>query len=205
MEIFIVENPAQASDELFDSLLKKLPDWRRTKALMSRNRTDSINSAVTYLLFCKMLNENYGIKNPPQFALGSHEKPYLKQYPDIFFNISHCRNAAACITADFAVGLDVLDNRKINEAIAPKICTQNELTVFKTVSDKQSYLRYLWSVKEAYSKMTGRGYSEGYTTLEADNFGSKLFFEQRENYCISLYAENEVVKPEIEIIAIENI
>ncbi|MDO5566929.1 MAG: hypothetical protein Q4G59_09760 [Planctomycetia bacterium] len=43
----------------------------------------------------------------PVYQYGPHGKPQLENYPDLFFNISHCNRAVVCAVADHEIGVDV--------------------------------------------------------------------------------------------------
>lgn len=192
MKAYIIENPQQISDDELEAMINRLPHWRKTKALSLKNRTDSVNCAVTYLLLCKLLKENYAISSPPEFSFGAHGKPYLKNHRSVFFSISHCKNAVACVIANEQIGVDILDSRSISEGISKKICTQAELLELEKTPDRQKYLRKLWCIKESYSKMTGKGYSDGFTLIEHSELGKKSAFIDCESYCVSVCSEAEL-------------
>lgn len=205
MKVYVIENPQKISDDELEAMINRLPQWRKSKALSLKNRSDSVSCAVTYLLLCKLLRENYAISSPPEFSFGPHGKPYLKSYRSIYFSISHCKNAVACVISGEQVGVDILDNRAINENVSKKFCTVAELSELEQVSDKQKYLRMLWCVKESYSKMTGKGYSEGFTAIEHQSLGNKYAFADFGDYCVSISAESELDGLSIEKISTDEI
>lgn len=57
------------------------------------------------------LRERYGLelKTSVEAGLssGQHGKPYLRDYPGIHFNISHCEGLVACAFSDTETGVDV--------------------------------------------------------------------------------------------------
>lgn len=205
MKVYIIENPQQINDDELEAMINRLPSWRKTKALSLKIRTDSINCAVTYLLLCKLLKENYGISSPPEFSFGAHGKPYLKNHRSIFFSISHCKNAVACVISNEQVGVDILDSRAVNEAISKKICTETELFELSKAPDKQKYLRMLWCIKESYSKMTGKGYCDGFTLIEHSQLTDKSAFRDFGDYCVSVCSENELDGFSVEKISVADI
>lgn len=86
----------QAAIELeLDELVSILPDWRRRYALSYRRPIDQYLCAKSYLLLSGILSENFDIHGMPEFSYNSFGKPFLKAYPDIHFNISHCAGSSA--------------------------------------------------------------------------------------------------------------
>ena len=57
---------------------------------------------------------------------GEYGKPYLKKYPEIFFNITHCKEMAACAIATKEIGIDIEGVRKFSPAILKGVLTLKE-------------------------------------------------------------------------------
>lgn len=87
-------------------------------------------------------------------------KPYLKNYTDIYYNISHCENYAACVLSDkYEVGIDVERVRNFNPYAAKRVCSPMELQRIYSASDtNREFFRY-WTLKESYIKAIGKGIS----------------------------------------------
>ena len=75
------------------------------------------------------------------------------------------------------MGLDVLDYRTVNEKIAFKICTDEEMRQFEAAEDKQKFLQLLWCKKESAVKKTGVGFTAGFKTVKTEelDFSIKIF------------------------------
>lgn len=93
-------------------------------------------------------------------------RPYLSSFPD--FNISHSDKIAACAisTSQERVGIDIQVERPIGEDHLKLVLTKAELT---WVGNSQAKAAYLWSRKEAVSKLLGLGMRMNYRNLEALN------------------------------------
>ena len=90
-----------------DRALMDVSPQRREAALRYVKASDRRQSLAAYLLLCRALKEEYGITEPPVFDFGPHGKPFLKDYPSIHFNLSHCPGAALCVIAPAPVGCDI--------------------------------------------------------------------------------------------------
>ena len=90
-----------------------------------------------------------------------HEKPYLKEHPDIFYNISHCTGLVVCAFSDRIIGVDVEEVRSFNENIIRKVLTEEEkayLASFKDEPTKYEEMFYrFWTLKESRIKHSGLG------------------------------------------------
>lgn len=89
--------------------LQRLPQWRREKALRYRHFSGQAQCTLSYILLLEALDQEYGITGLPTFVENEHGKPSLQEYPDIHFNLSHCRSIVACAVDNAPVGIDVED------------------------------------------------------------------------------------------------
>lgn len=155
-EMYLFDHLEEFDNELLERALAILPDDRRTKALSYRQIEDRKRSVISYLLLLYGLRNLYGITNP-EFYYGGQGKPYLAGAPDIFFNISHCKNACVCAFSDCETGVDIQDIRPYSPATARRICCPDELAALGHCHDKDRTFSRIWSMKESYVKMTGTG------------------------------------------------
>lgn len=88
-------------------------------------------------------------------------KPYLPNYPEICFNITHCDQLAACVFHDHPVGIDaefpgyypdVLVNRALSKPEKDLLQSHNA-----DLSENREWFYRLWTLKEAYVKKIGIG------------------------------------------------
>ncbi|CAI9097713.1 OLC1v1034185C1 [Oldenlandia corymbosa var. corymbosa] len=108
------------------------------------------------------------------FVTNAHGKPEVDwQYKDILrpaplhFNMSHTSSLIACAVAvDSPIGLDVEEKNRVLRhnimSFAKRFFTKHELQVLSAISDPQvqhQELIKLWTLKEAYVKASGRGFS----------------------------------------------
>lgn len=140
-----------------DSVLSQLSEQRREQFLAFRHDLGRRTCAASYLLLRQALLEEYGIVEPPLFDYGEHGKPFLRNHPDIFFNMSHCREAALCVVASCPVGVDVETVRTFNESLARYTMNDEELhTILQSDRPDVAFTRF-WTQKEALVKLTGEG------------------------------------------------
>ena len=94
----------------------------------------------------------------PAVCVTSRGKPYFPDSPH-YFSISHTKRRAVCALSDKPVGVDVEEtDRQIDLRLADKILSPAELRRYETAEDKRLALLRLWVLKEAYAKLTGRGW-----------------------------------------------
>lgn len=92
-------------------------------------------------------------------------KPYLKDYPEIFFNISHCDGLAVCAFHNRPIGADCELPGYFAPILLEKILSPSEKELFHTshhtshtdpCQKEESFFRF-WTLKEAYVKYSGIG------------------------------------------------
>ena len=107
MLVLLHDHPQTVTQEELQRDLLLLPEWRQQKVLSFRFLIDRVLSAKAYLLLCQGLRQKYGITEMPSFDYVGHEKPILHGFPDIHFNLSHCRRGVLCVIDDEPVGCDI--------------------------------------------------------------------------------------------------
>ena len=149
--------------QAFQSALSYLPSARAQKVMKIKNEEAKRLSLTAGILLMDSLSE-FGVLNKDlQFRYGMQGKPYLKDYPETFFSLSHSGEMAMCVVAEQEVGCDIekvkqRDNRKL----AKRFFTENEYQYIfsKETTEKQNDAFYrIWTLKESFLKTTGEGIS----------------------------------------------
>lgn len=79
------------SEKFYISRLNLVSQQRKNYAEKYKFLADKIQCVESWLLLKKLLEENYGIRGPLDFSFAENGKPFLKNYPEIRFSLSHCR------------------------------------------------------------------------------------------------------------------
>ena len=169
------ELEAVSRDEL-EQAIASLPDWRREKALRFKHEQGRKECAFAYLLLCQALREHYGITEKLSFIIGEHGKPELdfNVNPNsklstlnskLYFNLSHCKNAVACVVSDQEIGVDVESVGRYNESLARHVLSLEEFEAVSSSANPQIPFTRLWTQKEAIVKLTGRGIDDDLPNL----------------------------------------
>lgn len=154
MKIYIDEN---INDFDLDEAMTLLSEQRREQVAHYKLEGPRRQAVAAYLLLRKALREMYGIHDAPVFEYDANGKPSILGHPEIFFNLSHCRKAVACVVADSPVGIDVEETCRFSDSIARYTLDDEEYeSVVKADNPSQAFIR-LWTMKEALLKYTGEG------------------------------------------------
>ncbi|MCQ2149772.1 MAG: 4'-phosphopantetheinyl transferase superfamily protein [Bacteroidales bacterium] len=150
-----IPNVFDASAEL-GKLLPRIPQWRLQKVVSYRRDIDKFLCAKSFLMLEEMLRENFGLAGCPEFSYESHGKPFFREYPKIFFNISHCHRGIACAVTDRPVGIDI-EEIQFDEGLAGAVFNPEELETVRNADEPAMKFTELWTRKESFLKLTGEG------------------------------------------------
>ena len=133
--------------------LGSLPAWRLEKALSYRFDTDRYTCAKAYLMLRGLLRKHYGIDQDVEFGFGPCGKPFLKDFPSIHFNLSHCRRAVLCAVGDRPIGADV-EEIQYDALLEQQVFSDSERLY---IGGSAQRFTELWTRKESYLKLLGTG------------------------------------------------
>ncbi len=136
------------------ALLQKLSIKEQELILPIKNSMQKHIRLYSHLLKRIVLTEYLDIDNKLlEFGESIYGKPYLVNFPNIYFNISQSEGITALVISDLPVGID-----------CEKIILKNNLTLthFLTADELEycsspSKFYEIWTKKEAYSKLKGDG------------------------------------------------
>lgn len=185
MKIYIDEN---INDFDLDEAMTLLSEQRREQVAHYKLEGPRRQAVAAYLLLRKALREMYGIHDAPVFEYDANGKPSILGHPEIFFNLSHCRKAVACVVADSPVGIDVEETCRFSDSIARYTLDDEEYeSVVKADNPSQAFIR-LWTMKEALLKYTGEGLRRDIKTVLRLSPANKVEFltELHDGYVVSV-------------------
>ena len=201
--IYILENADKLGNEFLEKSESLLSVQRTEKLKEYAVLGDKINSCAVYLLLRYGLKLEYGIAEKPVFAFRQRGKPYIKNHDNIFFNFSHCKNAAACILSDKNTAIDIMEIRKVHSGVLRRTCSPNEISaILSGGQPDRDYIKF-WTRKECFSKLDGRGLLMDFSQIN-ENLPQMKYIHSLDSgeYIISYYSEKPV---EISYINIQNL
>lgn len=135
------------------------------------------------------LLQEYGIVADVRQENG--KKPYLENFPQIYFNISHTRGLVVCGISSRAIGVDAEYIRDFDVRLMRRVCSAEEIDYVNenTGEAKERFFR-LWTVKESYLKYTGEGLSRPMRQITESIPGAAFRrFRFQNKYMISICEE----------------
>lgn len=159
MKLFLFDEFDCLEKDFIKNKIKEMPAERQERCARYRNERDRALCVIAYCLLCSGLKQLYGIEDKAEFSYNMYGKPYLKNYPEIFFSISHTDSLVICAISDTEIGADCEKISRYDEGVAEMICTQKEYIALEKAHCKVEAFFKLWTLKESYIKAVGTGLS----------------------------------------------
>lgn len=185
--IYLLENPNAFSRKFLSEKFEIMPIERKQKANRYRNEIDRKLCILAYSLLMDGLFKEYEIKDSVRFIYNEYGKPFLKDYPEVFFNLSHCRYGVVCGISNKPIGVDIQDIQKFNIDVTQRVCNETELNFILNSKNKDLEFCKLWAAKEAVIKKTGTSISadlKQIDTLNVKEIKTTKFFTAMESRSI---------------------
>ena len=157
------------SEDIWDfnlsEALEDVSKQRREQALKFKHEQGQRLCVRAYQLLKQGLREEYSIAENPVFEYNEHGKPSIVGHPEIYFNLSHCKEAVACVISNHPVGIDVETIRELKDSLVNYTMNADEIHEIETSDHPASAFIRLWTMKEATSKLIGTGISNDMKTI----------------------------------------
>lgn len=148
------------SDEEFEKMYLASDKNRQAKADKLKKDPAKKLSIASGELARRIIAEKFNIdKEDVRFRVDKSGKPYIEGI-DVNFSISHSGTIALCAIADAPVGVDIEKIRDVDLSVAKKHFAPDEQDyVFEKLGLSKQRFFEVWTRKEAYVKMIGKGIS----------------------------------------------
>ena len=170
------------SEKFYISRLNLVSPQRKIYAEKYKFLTDKIQCVESWLLLKKLLEENYGIHGPLDFSFAENGKPFLKNYPEIRFSLSHCRKACVCAVDKNPVGADIEEiPGKPDDELFRFALSRKEYEAVNESENPCAAFAEFWTKKESYLKLTGEGLSDNLKNVLSQEILNEYIFETTAN------------------------
>ncbi|MBD5095557.1 MAG: 4'-phosphopantetheinyl transferase superfamily protein [Lachnospiraceae bacterium] len=204
---------AEYLEKNFDSIINMLHLARREKVAKLKNKKAAYVSMTAGLLLQEIVEREFGLK-PDDILIGKGEngKPYLKEYPEYKYNISHSGDMVMMAYSKQELGVDIEELRIKDTKVAKRcfvpheylyVLNGNDEPVFdgcgedKMNAERSRRFFEIWTLKEAYLKLSGKGISVPLSSFEVDvvnkcvkNEALKYYTGEIDNYIYAICAED---------------
>lgn len=148
-------------------------------------RREAADAALQEITLQELLNAE---KQEYEYKQEANGKPYIADMPGFHFSLSHSGDYVLCAwdACDIGADLQCMD-REVKDSLAKKVMTEKEYSVYTslTKTEQKSNFYRIWSIKESYCKLTGKGLSQDFRDIETEkiSFQAQLW---NENYWMAV-------------------
>lgn len=185
IDIRIFDNMDQITEEEILRLLPLVSEERREEALRFKHQFGQFACLKSYVMLREML-EALGLSHPFRFERNVHGKPYLVDYPDVHFNLSHCKNGIAVAVSDAPIGIDIESYRELSESLLRYTMNEEEHHIIKESDDPVRTFTEYWTKKEAVFKLRGTGITHDLHALLKGDEQVETFINPEKRYAYSI-------------------
>ena len=177
----IFDDMTQVTEAEVQRMLGLVDEPIRSEALRYKHLSGQFEHLKTWLMLVEMLKP-LGVTNF-ELKYNEHGKPSLVHYPDIHFNISHCKKGLAVAVDNQPIGIDIESFRNPDPALVRKTMNDEEAAQIHCAED---FIRF-WTMKEAVLKLRGTGIVDCLHGV-LDNKGYRLVTEvnREKEYVVSV-------------------
>ena len=188
MKIYVMDTEVLAEQNIYEQIMKVLPEARLNKIRAVKQEQGKLLSAAAGFLLLfgisgqsdllhisdKESGPDTDFQPPVEYLIGVQGKPALiVNGKKLFYNLSHSKTKAACVIAHEECGIDLerVTPRRVKESLIRKVCTDREKELLSQMKEEErSNLFFkLWTGKESVMKWDGRGMAMGPDTIEVSD------------------------------------
>ena len=168
-----------------EAALRGISGQRREQALKFKYEQGQRLCVLAYQLLKEGLQKEYCITENPIFEYNEHGKPSIVGHPEIYFNLSHCKEAVICAISNQPIGVDVESIREFNDSLINYTMNDEEkVEIANSDTPAATFIR-LWTMKEATSKLIGTGITHDVKSL-IDTKKYKYTTVERQQYIYTI-------------------
>lgn len=203
IHVYISDITPFLKENIWKQFVDRLDMERQEKVMRTRNEKDQVRILAAGLLLQYAVEQELDRKMP-EASLGIRQKengkPYLADYPQIHFNLSHSGEMVACAIGTIEVGVDIQQFVPAKEKVAMRFFTENEKERLRRCATAKEYEKQFfqyWCRKESYLKLTGEGLG-GIAKLFLPH---EIWEKQLDSYqlCVSMWEKEKVDFREIHL------
>lgn len=181
MEIISVRIPESIPTDVYQFLLNRIGEEKKTRILRFLHPQSAYQSLLGELLVRAVICQNTSMNNSEiSFNVDRYGKPSLKNCPEFTFNISHSGHWVVLIWSrqQFALGIDVEQIKPMDLGIAERFFHTTEYLdlLSRQGAEQMEYFFQLWTLKESYIKAEGKGLSIPLDTFSFRYRGNQIWY-----------------------------
>ncbi|MCK4764361.1 MAG: 4'-phosphopantetheinyl transferase superfamily protein [Candidatus Aminicenantes bacterium] len=151
---------SEIEEETYEKLLLLVDRQKQDKVKKFYRREDSLRTLLADLLVRNLVIEKTNLRNEEiSFSYNEYGKPTLNDVENFHFNVSHSGEWIVCAVDSEPVGVDVEEIAPVDLDISRNYFSPDEHSDLLSQEDRIAYFFTLWTLKESYIKIVGKGLS----------------------------------------------
>jgi len=155
-KVLFLDSTVFTNQKIFLEYYSKASSERKQKIDSYSLKKDKILSLAASVLL-KLALEKFDIPEKNQKIKNAKTgKPYLTDYKDLFFNLSHSEKIASCVIGSSVNGIDIELVKTSRIKMAERFFSKDDTDyIFNAHTDSEKDFRFYecWTLKEAFCKM----------------------------------------------------
>ena len=191
----------------YSQLLPLISQERQERIARMAVNGDKIRSLFAELLIRYEVSEQLGTDfNLLEFGKNEFGKPFVIGADGCDFSVSHSVRAVAFACVSSCVGVDIERIRRRKCGISERFFVENEIKFIEESENPDEAFFEIWTKKEAYSKMLGKGLAAGFGSFDVTGNGldCKFFTKITNGYAFSVCEDKISALPETEELSEED-
>ncbi len=185
----------------YSRLLPLISQERQERIAKMAVNGDKIRSLFAELLIRYEVSEQLGADfNLLEFGKNEFGKPFIIGKNGYDFSVSHSARAVAFAGVSSRVGVDIERIRRRKSGLSERFFAENEIKFIEGSETPDEAFFEIWTKKEAYSKMLGKGLAAGFSSFDVTGnaLDCKFFTKITNGYAFSVCEEKISALPETE-------
>ena len=193
LEVHAIRTLPEEDFDPFVPLFSGLLPAESLHAVMRLRKADDRQRSLLGEVLARELLSSRTSLHPKEISIRRLKKgkPVLPGSSDLHFNVSHSAEWVAVAVAEQEVGIDVEKIREPQYRIAERFFSPEELAALNACRgpEKRSYFFDLWTLKESYLKLLGRGLTKslGSFTLRKTGHTFSLVVDGKQDYTVQFF------------------
>ena len=160
-KVYLADTDRLEDPVVFQKLYRTVPVHRQEKIVAIRFPKGKRLSLGAWFLLMHALREAGVTEENIRLSYGPSGKPYLQDFPNLFFSLSHSENRVMCAVSFEEVGCDVEKIKAANMPLAERFFCREEYDAIVSVppAERDEVFFRFWTLKESFIKNVGRGLS----------------------------------------------
>ena len=155
-----------------------MPSERQKKFDRYRFEKEKRLCAVAYVILLYGIYMSCGtMSDVLRFEYNEYGKPYLSNYSNLKFNLSHCSTGVACVVSDSETGIDIQNADEYDKSLLDFVCSKEERQIIENHPSPDNMFTRIWTCKESYLKQIGCGINSNLAQLSFPQVQKDVFSE----------------------------